>query len=452
VSPDGGSNPCDSSQPTRLVPLSDANGWAVAGTVAKFAAFQGSEPGGVDYLCGSCEEFKVGANLTFGQVWDIAVRCPKCKGLSAFPPPPPGQPICPAHSVVIWPFEDKLRKTFEVGKWNVVLSVRAAEGYVRETGSRVLWKAFTGPAGSLTSEFDPRTGLHKNASPTFSYQITADAPALLGVVTHARDLLGSVYDRVMDPEYQRSRAALGDPIHPLVDWVSSTLNVAGKLEGGERPEVSGPLSLLAAVDNLERWSRHPQFERLRSEMHISKQFRHNLAVLDVATFLCDNHNGVTLLAPSGADGSPDLLIGCGSTGRLYVEVKSHDLLDNPKSPLTRESALRLVRNKIRTAKVGPAGQLGKPDGSILALAGVDLRNQDLDALETEADQLLNARMSRKTSVAGVLFLSRTGAGPRAARGLDGVWEIPGGTPIGSALIFRLAKNRSYQGVIHLPES
>lgn len=441
------------SQASRLIlkPILRGNPVPLISTTGKFPVLRGQKPGGVSYLCGRCRTFEVLENLIPGQVWDLAFRCPECKGISVAPRRPPGTPFC-KHTMAVWPIEGSVSTTIECNEWAVAASLKSVETYVKETGTTgVKFQAITDTPKPPT--FDPATGLHLSERPPIREPMGADALSLTRLISRLRAVIGAdLFDSILRSSPPLEGFYRGGPIgnrHPLAVWVRGSLLVAQAQVKRQRYVGNATVCLAFAVEMVERWQNHPSFPGFRKRMRLPKQFRHDLAVLETASYLADHGNGVSFPTAGGDDGGiPDIYLTCGPSVRMSVEVKTPDRLDDPPEPTDAKTAFSTLRNKIDDAGLSRGRQLGNPNGSIFVVTAVDLRTGDLLTLKTEATRLLNSPELRKSRLAAILIISRNvwiSAGLKAGRSVI----LRPGAVFRNVTIARLIKNRSFTGPLRL---
>lgn len=393
--------------PLELEPITDGAGLVTLSCLGQFPAFLGTFKDGRDHLCAHCHQFVVARSLRPGQVWDVAVRCPLCTGLSRFPPLPPGLPLSPRRTYTLVPHEAILRQPIGVVlDWSVFVSTPSADRYEAEVG-------YTLPRHGrdhLDRKYETKEFRRK-----FDGRAPGDPPlqdlthALEAMPTRARNLLGGRYHRVIangcdegDGRPWRECHPLGSALRRLPELISSS-----KSNRGVGP-VEYVVELVHDLDYLEQWSHHPAFADAMRDAADAQSFIHLVMQLTVATNLLQMGNPVTLRPADPAGGrSCDLLMMVGPLEFVRVEVKVPVRLRRPLKPLGRVDAREAIRSAGKNAGFNESGQLPPPDTAILILGGFGLADVDLKLLEEETTRWLR-RGPAKPHLAGVTIVSING--------------------------------------------
>lgn len=393
-----------STNATPLPPLTEAGDRPVLRQGSAAPLFRGDTPEGTDYTCAHCQASLLLERVGPTQLWNVALECGTCGGLSACPPWPPGIPL-PQQRVVAGPRTYRLEGTIELHPGSV---------FAAEDGS-------THPVGTK--------GLPVKRSAQLSPQFCVN------LVERVQAVMGEVYVTLRETD-RRGQTSPTPPAHRhrLMELVEDVLAAAESLATNESPSVDARslVELRLTADLFEQWSDDPAWPGILASLKNPTDFPHALATLAAASFLNEAGNSTGLnIAEYGR--APDLRLQITAEEYVGCEVKTPQPLQRPPTPLTASEANGIVRKALTSARTQPGGQLSPDRSGCLVVVGFHLHERDADLLEKAARQLLGGRA--RTHVIAIVVM-----------GLGVVLEeAEMSRSLGGGVNLRVAGNPSYAG-------
>ena len=338
------------------------------------------------------------------QLWNVALECGSCGGLSACPRWPPGKPL-PQLRVVAPSRTYRLEGTVELHPG----SVFAAED------------ASTHPVSTK--------GLPLKGSAQLSAQFCVD------LVERVHAVLGEVYASLRETD-RRGQASPTPPAHRhrLMELVEDVLAAAESLATDQSPPVNATslVELRLTADLFEQWSDDPAWPGILASLKNRTDFPHALATLAAASFLNEAGNNAGLnVADHGR--APDLRLQISADEYVGCEVKTPQHLQRPPTPLTADEARRIVRKALTKAQTQAGGQLSPDRSGCLVVVGFHLHERDAELLEEAAARLLAGRERAHVIAIVVMGLGAVLEETDTSRSLNG------------GVTLRLAPNPTYAG-------
>lgn len=393
---------------TPLPPLTEADDRPVLRQGSTAPLFRGDTSEGMDYTCAHCQASLLLERVGPTQLWNVALECGSCGGLSACPPWPPGIPL-PQLRVVAGPRTYRLEGTVELHPG----SVFAAED------------ASTHPVSMK--------GFPLKGSAHLSRQFCVD------LVERVQAVLGNVYASLRETD-RRGQASSTPPAHRhrLMELVEDVLAAAESLATDESPSVDARslVELRLTADLFEQWSDDPAWPGFLASLKNRTDFPHALATLAAASFLNEagNHSGLNIAEHGRA---PDLRLQISADEYVGCEVKTPLPLQRPPTPLTADEADRIVRKALTSARTQAGGQLSPNRSGCLVVVGFHLHEPDAEVLERAAARLLASRGRAHVIAIVVMGLGVVLEETDMSRSLSG------------GVTLRLAANPSYAGAHRL---
>ena len=316
-------------------------------------------PDGFDYVCGHCKKMVIASCVTDGQVWDLAFQCFRCKGISL-------SPVLPLERALprcVVPPPGRADVTNGIDLQRITLVGQAA--VVRR-------QAVAGVKGATF-------GYVANRPPPPE----VDAQFLVRVIEDLRQHLGSTFEAIEQADrLWHESATPTKPRHRLMVMVD-TLRSDIKSFGTPAPacHVDYLMELLALVESLRRWHRHPFWSEL--VRGLDNDYRHTVMLIAAATGLEDAGNSVEFQR-TGDDRTPDLLLVLDPRDRVAVEIKMPEALKASSAALGYDKLLQVIDASMKSAGTGPSDQLSPRHPGMLIIGSFQTLPSDLGDFELAA--------------------------------------------------------------------
>jgi uncharacterized Zn finger protein (UPF0148 family) len=341
--------------------------------------------GALDYLCPECRASLI-EGVHDGQIFDLAIRCPRCAADSLCETRPAGRPLA-GRPVLIPAGKYRLNRTLDLSAPVMMVGQQAIDGYVRETGAR--WGSASGADYQLGRQLDP--------------------DGLNGLAEDLVALLGDRYGKLL-AGHQRGLASPTPPRTPhrlleLIDYARKAAVALAEHVEPERLDLDGNLisELWTTVTMFHRWRFHPAWPSLVASLTNPTEVQHSVMTLLVASYLVDSGNGVGIVTVGPPGRIPDLWALPTVVEQLDLEVKTPLDLRGPRArPLDDHGAFRLVERLFNEAASSSRGQLNPSHSGVLAIGGYHLGQGGVDTLEKAAQEVLRRQSHRKPHVAGII--------------------------------------------------
>lgn len=304
-------------------------------------------------------------NVSADAVYDIAIECASCGGVTRTPQRPPGRGMGGILRVV--KRDHHAVGTFVLDMDEVVVGEEAVRSRARETGSDL-------------AETDPAL---------------MDIAGIEQAINDARATFDPIL-KVARPGRGQERPAP----HRLVRLIELLEENVRSLRGGDiTVDVYSIMSLQRATSAYRRWAHDPSSSRLMQESTQPEAFDHNTVLLQVATLFESAHLGPELVGPSTGR-TADLILRISASHLIQVDTKAPRALQRPaKNMISPVEPRRTIKRALRSSR----GQFTAP--GILVIAG-DFWIGGLDAYAEATALLLNAPLAPDASPEARLHYQR----------------------------------------------
>jgi hypothetical protein len=396
-----------------LAPATTSEGRSVLAPDSK-AALRGHDPHGFDYVCGHCRDTVLVENTVEGEIWDLAFRCFKCKGISDAPSLPKGRPIGPCAFAPYGVY--RLSETVDIPLGGCLVGSDAVDQRSGERGSGLFVEEERAP-------------------------VVMDEVELRRLVRRTKALLGDKYSILVE-SHRRGLLAKTPPStqHRLMQLLGAVqAGITSFVAGQPAFDANAIGELHLALTVLEKWQGNPAWPSILRTLENATDFRHAVISLAAASFLIDSGNDVGIQEESTTR-SADLQIATRSNVTVGLEVKSPSALQGPREPIRADEADRIIDKAIRDAGTGSRGQLSPNRPGLLIVGGFHLQERDLDALEEASKRLLLRTGNWRKHIAGISVLSL------------GIYVDHVNPRIEQALSIRISLNPQYTGQTAIDQS
>lgn len=390
---------------------------------------QGSEApvfegdGDIDLLCSSCKSSTLVRNTRDGSFWDIVFQCFRCHQLSASPLKPAGIPF-PPRSLLI-PYRGFLIK-----------------GTVQQKGSLVL--VGKSAYDRFLTEF-PDDSI-ENIDKSYIF----DAPFLEMLLTQAETIIGSLFFK-LDEKAKRGRTCHKTPSkdpHRLMEKIEKVRQAIKSFQNlNPVIDVYSSLELFTTLSLFEEWRCNPAWSKMLSSFENPSDYCHAIVTLATATLWRKEYGsvGIDVENVSGKRNC-DIRIFVSADERIKLEVKSPKCLHNLILPLTKEQAIKMLKDALKSANHKGGGQLSPESPGILVLGGFNLKKNNIDTIIDVTTGWFKGSSKSYNHIIGLQVISIGGYFENTITTSVGV--MSGDHTKGFSVIEgRLAMNPNYDGIL-----
>ena len=210
-----------------------------------------------------------------------------------------------------------------------------------------------------------------------------DAKFLERVIEDVRQLLGSTFEAIERADrLWRESTTPTKPRHRLMVMVE-TLRSDISSFGTAKPacHVDYLMELLALLEDLKRWQRHPFWSELVGGL--DNDYRHTVMLVAAATRLEHAGNSVEFQR-TGDDRTPDLFLVLDPPKRAAVEIKMPEALKASSAAVGYDKLLQVIDASMKSAGTGPSDQLSPRHPGMLVIGSFQTWPSDLGDFERAA--------------------------------------------------------------------
>ncbi len=306
-------------------------------------------------------------------VYDVALKCYYCGGLSTAEPWVDGRAVGFPH-VVSLVGGTSCRAPLDLTKPVATMAGDSVDKRLSEL--KRLTEVRNGPGREITVDY------------------------LNALLAQGVGLLGEKHQRI----YQQDRRLRADPRskkqpHPLIRILDDTRDVIHGLANGEPRNARQAAMLINVLDLVDRWRHVPEGVKAIAKLKDGQEFWHNVVLFAVAQQLARFGNDVELYSTQDGARTADLRIVTAGIHSLHIEVKAPVEMVPPYLEIAPRDAERIVEATFSAAGTGSKGQLPPAHAGLLCIAGVSLSDKSRSNLRAALNRSSSTRPRGRISQA-----------------------------------------------------
>jgi hypothetical protein len=330
-------------------------------------------------ICGHCGVGALAIGPVETVVYDLAVQCYNCNGISTAPPWSPGRAIGLPHVVAVAGTEISASEPLQLTTPVAIMTYESAEARHKEL--------------VRLSQVDAIPG--RQISVDYLASLLEQGVALLG--NRHRQLYAK------HVRLQRSAGSKNRP-HPLMYVLDDIRDIMHGVANGEPRNPRQAIMLAGVLDVISRWEADPLGVAEIAKLKDGKQFWHNVILFALGQQLARFGNDVELYATREGGRTADLRIVTNGRFGMHIEVKTPEELLPPYHEIDADQARSIVFAKFDAAGTGSRGQLPPEQSGVLCIGGVMIGRTSRDYLTAALSEYF-ARPQTGTHLGGGLIAS-----------------------------------------------